>query len=69
MRHRRVQRLSLHRVSNDADYDAFDRHVDAQLLNDQRATIWTATDAAGRMSFEVRLPAAQPNLRELEGAR
>ena len=38
--------------------DAVDLEVVAQLVNDQRGTISTAADATGRISFEVRLPAA-----------
>jgi hypothetical protein len=50
--------------------DTVDLQVAGQLLHDQGGTICTATDADGRMSFEVRLPAAvQPDRRELEGAR
>jgi hypothetical protein len=49
--------------------DAVDLRVAGQLLNDQRGTIWTATDAVGRITFELRLPAAQPDRPELEEVR
>jgi hypothetical protein len=49
--------------------DVVDLRVAGQLLSDQRGTIWTSTDATGRISFEVRLPATQADLLELEGAR
>ena len=48
--------------------DAVDLEVVAQLVNDQRGTISTAADATGRISFEVRLPAAHSEVREPEGA-
>ncbi len=49
--------------------DTVDLQVAGQLLDHQGGTISAATDASGRISFEVRLLAAQPEWRELEGAR
>jgi hypothetical protein len=49
--------------------DAIELQVAARLLNERGGTISTATDDDGRMSFEINLPAAQPTLRLLEGAR
>jgi hypothetical protein len=52
--------------SSEAFGDTVDLQVAGQLLDDHGGTISTATDASGRILFEVRLPAAQAE-RELEG--
>jgi hypothetical protein len=49
--------------------DAVELQVAARLLNEQGGAISTATDDRGLTSFEITLPAVQPGLRLLEGAR
>jgi hypothetical protein len=48
--------------------DTVDPKVAGQLLNDQRGATRTVTGAEDRISFEPKVPAAQPDLCESEGA-
>jgi hypothetical protein len=49
--------------------EAVDLEVAGQLLNSHQGTICSFTDAVGRASFELRLPTAHTDWRELEGVR
>jgi hypothetical protein len=55
-------------VGHDVFGDTVDLEVAGQLLDEHGGTISTATDASGRISFEVRLAATPVERRELEGA-